>query len=150
MSDWWSKKLGGAPANPPRGNTPHIPAAPPPEQQPMAQVPQAYAPGQPSTTTAPQQQGDPNEEVSLTDRLQTTTYDQVPAQAQAQKQSTTCPGCGSGNYYTGTAQGGGAHCHDCGYPLVQSGSGMGALAGVRPTGPGQMAKSPVYTQQLGG
>lgn len=35
-----------------------------------------------------------------------------------------CPGCGSGNYGGATPEAR-KRCYDCGYPLQQSGSGMG-------------------------
>ena len=53
--------------------------------------------------------------------------------------SNNCPGCGSGNY--SAAGGGRARCYDCGYPIQQSGSGMGKgiVSGPQPTGPVQAA-----------
>jgi len=50
-----------------------------------------------------------------------------------------CPGCGSGNY--SAAGGGRARCYDCGYPIQQSGSGVGKgiVSGPQPTGPVQAA-----------
>jgi hypothetical protein len=150
MSDWWARKLGQAPPQhtQPQG-TPHVPAPPPLQQQPMAPVPQQYAPeGQ---VVQQQAHPQPDGEVPLTELLRTKQYQSVPVQAQALTNTGgQCPGCGSGNFYKGTQTGGGAHCHDCGYPLVQSGSGMGALSAVRATGPAQAAQSPSYDQQLGG
>lgn len=49
---------------------------------------------------------------------------QYPPSVQATPQAERCPGCGSGNYGSPTME----HrkrCYDCGYPIVQSGSGMG-------------------------
>lgn len=47
---------------------------------------------------------------------------QYPPSQQIQM-SPKCPSCGSGNY-GGTAESR-ARCYDCGYPITQSGSGMG-------------------------
>jgi ribosomal protein L37E len=51
-----------------------------------------------------------------------------------------CPGCGSNNY-GGTAETR-KRCYDCGYPIVQSGSGMGRgiTSGPRTEGAPQPAK----------
>jgi hypothetical protein len=51
-----------------------------------------------------------------------------------------CPGCGSGNY-----TGGGENkprCYDCGYPIQQSGSGIGKgiMGGPQASGPAQPAR----------
>jgi len=53
-----------------------------------------------------------------------------PQEASRPPQSATtasrCPGCGSGNYGSSAlAPEAKARCYDCGYPIVQSGSGMG-------------------------
>lgn len=73
------------------------------------------------------------------------TYQQ-PAQSQyppsQQIQMTPrCPGCGSGNYGgTGDTR---PRCYDCGYPIQQSGSGVGTgIIGNQPKadGPAQAAK----------
>lgn len=51
-----------------------------------------------------------------------------------------CPGCGSGNYGSdGQTK---ARCYDCGYPLQQSGSGLGKgiTSGPTASGPAQPAK----------
>lgn len=54
---------------------------------------------------------------------------QYPPTQQATPQAPRCPGCGSGNYgsLTDAARGmqAAARCYDCGYPLQQSGSGLG-------------------------
>lgn len=46
-----------------------------------------------------------------------------------------CPGCGSNNYGGATPEAR-KRCYDCGYPIVQSGSGMGRgiSGGPRPEG----------------
>jgi hypothetical protein len=148
MSDWWAKKL-GQPA-PPRQDPAPTPQAIPPHQRPMAQVPQQYAPeGQMVQAPLPQQPLAGPDPENLTQALQTKTYSQVPDQAKAQRKSGTCPDCGSGNYYRDERH---QHCHDCGYPIVQAGSGMGTLggAGIIATGGTHQAQSPSYDQQLGG
>jgi len=44
----------------------------------------------------------------------------------ASRVSSRCPGCGSGNYgRSQLAPEAKARCYDCGYPVVQSGSGVG-------------------------
>ena len=54
---------------------------------------------------------------------------QYPPQQQMTPQAPRCPGCGSGNYgsLNDAARGmaATARCYDCGYPLQQSGSGLG-------------------------
>jgi hypothetical protein len=64
---------------------------------------------------------------------------QDPAQlAQSAKQTESCPECSSGNYMSkpGTP----TRCFDCGYPIEQSGSKYGNLAGARVTGSGGDAR----------
>jgi hypothetical protein len=84
-------------------------------QQPQ-QAPQ-YAAPQPATYAQPQQP-------------------QYPPSQQATPQAPRCPGCGSGNY--GSVQGATPRCYDCGYPLQQSGSGLGK--GI--INPGQSSAGP--------
>jgi len=55
-----------------------------------------------------------------------------------------CPECGSGNYGGATAEAR-KRCYDCGYPIVQSASGLGK--GIVGNG-GSPSGSPVPTQQL--
>lgn len=63
-----------------------------------------------------------------------------------------CPSCGSPNFFSRAFSEGGTplrnppmpQCHDCGYPLVQSGSGGGSLTAVRAGGPARAAAQPVY------
>ena len=52
-----------------------------------------------------------------------------------------CPGCGSNNYGGATPESR-KRCYDCGYPLVQSGSGMGRgiVSGQQTAGAPQPAK----------
>lgn len=56
-------------------------------------------------------------------------------------EASSCPGCGSGNYGR-TSPEAKARCYDCGYPLVQSGSGMGKgiTGGPSASGPATPAK----------
>jgi len=98
--------------------TPQQPAQP---QQPMAPVPQNYVPQQPSypPQPAPTQYYPPSQNIATTPR---------------------CPGCGSGNYVGG--EGSRARCYDCGYPIQQSGSGVGKgiVGGPQASGPPQAAR----------
>lgn len=51
-----------------------------------------------------------------------------------------CPGCASGNYGSATPEAK-PRCYDCGYPIQQSGSGMGTgVQGAKPSGPAQPAR----------
>ena len=52
-----------------------------------------------------------------------------------------CPGCGSGNYGGATPEAR-KRCYDCGYPIQQSGSGMGKgiTGGPQASGPTQASK----------
>jgi len=52
-----------------------------------------------------------------------------------------CPGCGSGNYGGATPEAR-KRCYDCGYPITQSGSGMGKgiTSGPQASGPAQPSK----------
>lgn len=51
------------------------------------------------------------------------TQPQYPPTQQATPQAPRCPDCGSGNY--GGPTGSRPRCYDCGYPIQQSGSGLG-------------------------
>ena len=54
--------------------------------------------------------------------------------------SERCPGCGSQNYGGATPESR-KRCYDCGYPIVQSGTGMrGVNTGQSAAGPAQPAK----------
>jgi len=81
----------------------------PPSQQPMAQMP-----------VFQQQQSDLS-------RL-----------APSSKSVATCPDCGSGNYMAPTPQIQ-PRCYDCGYPVQQSGSRFGGLAGAHVEGAAKQA-----------
>lgn len=50
-----------------------------------------------------------------------------------------CPGCGSGNYGSVTPESK-ARCYDCGYPVVQSGSGVGTGVSQPGGGPATPAR----------
>jgi ribosomal protein S27AE len=94
-SNWWANKLGGAPSSTP------TPAVTPP----TGNVYRA-TPGAPNT----QVNYDPNQ-------------DQLVTKAQSARASDRCPACYSGNYMASPA-GGRMRCYDCGYPIVQQGSGL--------------------------
>lgn len=47
-------------------------------------------------------------------------------------QTASCPDCGSGNFFA--IQNAAARCYDCGYPIQQSGSRYGNLAGAHVEG----------------
>ena len=97
--------------------TPQQPAQ---AQPPLAPVPQQYTPQQPAYPQQPTQiQYPPSQQIQTTPR---------------------CPGCGSGNY--ASLEGAKARCYDCGYPLQQSGSGLGKgiVGGPKASGPVQPAR----------
>jgi hypothetical protein len=77
----------------------------PASQQPMAQMPQFQAP-------TPE----------VTSRL-----------APSSASNASCPDCGSGNYMSPSPQIA-LRCYDCGYPVSQSGSRFGGLAGAKVEG----------------
>lgn len=95
-NDWWAKKL----SNPsPTQSTP--PTSPPPS----------------NIYRATRQS--PNVQVSYDSQ-----QDQLVTKAQSSRDAERCPGCMSGNYMApvGTQR---KRCYDCGYPIVQAGSGVG-------------------------
>lgn len=54
--------------------------------------------------------------------------------------SSRCPGCGSGNYgKSAMAPEARARCYDCGYPVVQAGTGMNGV-GNSANGPAQPSR----------
>lgn len=57
--------------------------------------------------------------------------------AQSARQTATCPDCGSSNYMA--IQNAAPRCFDCGYPLEQSGSRFGNLAGAHVEGSAKQA-----------
>ena len=97
---------------------PSVPSVPP--VTPAPNVPYQYSPMQNTPVTYDQNS------------------DQTMTRAQSAKQTDRCPGCNSGNYMApqGTNL---KRCYDCGYPLVQSGTGTGVPTDGAPTRP---AKQP--------
>jgi hypothetical protein len=96
--------------------------------QPQAPAPRYVAP-QPATYAQPQQP-------------------QYPPSQQTTPQAERCPGCGSGNYGGATPEAR-KRCYDCGYPIQQSGSGVGKGVvgnGGQPSGPA----TPAVQVQTGG
>ena len=110
-SNWWAAKLGGGA---PTSSTPAV-------TPPSGNVYRA-TPGAPNTPVS----YDPNQ-------------DQLVTRAQSAKSSDRCPGCNSGNYMApmGTQL---KRCYDCGYPIVQSGTGAGGTG--TSSGPAVAAKQP--------
>jgi len=95
-SNWWANKLG----NPgPRPSTPPVSSPP---RQPLQVTPQ-------------QAHGMPVEYDAEQDTLTTT-------KAQSVRQTSQCPECMSGNYFSAPGSSY-QRCYDCGYPVMQSGSG---------------------------
>lgn len=111
MSDFWSSIFAGAPADPPEPTPPVSPDRPwwqrPVVDLSVPQVsPNTPAPGQPA-------------EPDGVETLRRTQW--------ARDTSGSCPSCGSENYmghpeFPRRAP----RCYDCGYPVVQSGSGFRA------------------------
>lgn len=101
-NDWWSRHL---------NNLQPVPQAPNLPQTMPTQYP-SYVPQAPQN---PQVAYDPNR-------------DQLVSKAQTSRMTDRCPGCNSGNYFapTGTQL---KRCYDCGYPIVQSGTGTGMPSG---------------------
>jgi ribosomal protein S27AE len=58
--------------------------------------------------------------------------------AQSASQNNFCPDCGSGNYMAPNPQIA-LRCYDCGYPISQSGSRFGGLAGAHVEGAAKQA-----------
>jgi len=58
--------------------------------------------------------------------------------AQSANQNSNCPDCGSGNYMAPSPQIA-LRCYDCGYPISQSGSRFGGLAGAHVEGAAKQA-----------
>lgn len=94
-SNWWANKL-GTPA--PRTSTP--PSAPPSQTPVRVSTSQAHG---------MQVQYDAQQDILTT-------------KAQSVRQTEKCPECFSGNYFS-TQGSNYRRCYDCGYPIVQSGSG---------------------------
>jgi hypothetical protein len=94
-SNWWANKLGGTP------NSTPTPATAPPQGNVYRATP-----------------GAPNTQVSY-DHNQ----DQLVTKAQSARAADRCPACYSGNYMSSPG-GGRMRCYDCGYPIIQQGSGL--------------------------
>lgn len=99
-SSWWDKKLGGG------GSLPGTPATAPMPGN-------VYRP--PTQTPNVQVSYDPNQ-------------DQLVSKAVSSRDTERCPNCISNNYMApvGTSR---KRCYDCGYPLIQAGSGAGSTGG---------------------
>jgi hypothetical protein len=96
-----------------------------PAPQPQ-QVQPAYQPQVPLQQTQPQFQ-QPQQQYPPSQQIQV---------------SARCPGCGSGNY-GGASPESRPRCYDCGYPISQSGSGVGTGIignGGQASGPTQASK----------
>ena len=65
---------------------------------------------------------------------------QYPPSQQITPTAERCPGCGSSNYGGATPESR-KRCYDCGYPIVQSGTGVrGVTTGQAGAGPAQPAR----------
>lgn len=131
-SDWWARKLGGGGQQPSAPARPWSPQ-PPPSQQGYGTWPPTPPPAQPQQPYPQQQEEDDEPEgqpEGLSGALQMKKGWRKASRA-AKHETGSCPECGSGNYFSSdtTRKGGQPHCFDCGYPLMQSGSGIPSLAG---------------------
>jgi hypothetical protein len=63
---------------------------------------------------------------------------QTTTRAQSANQTSACPDCGSANYMS--VANAAPRCFDCGYPLEQSGSRYGSLAGAHVEGSAKSSK----------
>lgn len=104
-ANWWAAKLG---AQGPRPSTP--PVGPPPPAYPLA-IPHTQVPSVPIAYDS--------------------ATDQTVTKAQSQVLTDHCPECHSGNYFRPTRESA-LRCFDCGYPLVQSGSGLSSAQAEGP------------------
>lgn len=164
MSDWWDRKLGRAGARP--GATPRqSPIGPPtngydlyrarhpevfdgfPVDQAQDAVPAILQqPQAPRMITDPRTGQQVPEGAFLNEAGQIVVPSTVAIRAwqgrDAAKEQERCPSCNSPRYFSrqqGIRRGPppAPECFECGYPLVQSGSGMGGLAGASSAGGGK-------------
>ena len=96
----------------------------------LGQQPQTTQ-GRPDPTPSMPPSQQPMEQMPAFQQPQTT-------KAQSANQTSSCPDCGSGNYFS--IQNAKARCYDCGYPVEQSGSRYGGLAGANVQGAPKDAK----------
>lgn len=89
----------------------------------------------------PQQTSTPNYVPQAPQQPYVPQNNSYPVQTPAVPMGERCPGCGSGNY-GGASPESRKRCYDCGYPITQSGSGMGRgiTSGPQASGPAQPAK----------
>jgi hypothetical protein len=119
-NSWWAARAGGAPL-PPLQPAPQVPLNRPPGQ--YGGLPVQYN-AQEDTLTA-----------------------QSKAAATRNAHPTTCPNCAGGNYVkvgTGANERGSfdvMRCYDCGFPLLQTGSGATTSRGSGPATPAQQPVS---------
>jgi ribosomal protein S27AE len=117
MSDWWSKKLSGGSSR-------------------ETSVPPTQLPGRTAYHPYPQA---PNPQIAYD-----ANHDQTTVRAMSSRTHDRCPQCMSGNYMAPPG-GGRMRCYECGYPIVQSGSGAGMPSDA--SGPATPARQ---TDQGGG
>lgn len=118
---FWAKKIADEmPKPPPAPRSPLTPWwSPPPAYQP----PQQPAQSQPAY---PEQQAKPGETVIQPSDINLNRFQSIKAQS-------LCPGCGSSNYMTvsdARSMRPVTRCFDCGYPVVQTTSGMSNVSGT--------------------
>lgn len=164
MSDWWARKLGGD--APPAQQQPSTPPVQQPGWHPQpAGPPPANWSGAGGSGAAPIQQQNfiPKEEQALDEaEFFAALHGQLAVETRGDEAALDvakgnidayCPSCKSPNYFSrmyaenGMPLRGPApapHCSDCGYPMVQAGSGKGSLAKAKAGGPAHQARSPIY------
>ena len=108
-ADWWANKLAQQTGGQPTQGRPTNNIPMPPSQQPMQAMP-TFQPNQTSSRQLP-----------------------------SASQTSSCPDCGSGNYLSPNPQTIAFRCYDCGYPISQSGSRFGGLAGAHVEGAARQA-----------
>lgn len=154
-ADWYARKLGRAPSQPQGG--PVIGPRPAPRQPPVF-VPQggrAVPVEQQPQTVSPQGVHIPVDEQGQVHAGDAWQVWQGKDGVKEMKELGGCPECGSPNYFA-RAQGvlrgppPAPHCYDCGYPLVQAGSGMGDLANAKSTGTAHAPQAAGYQIPSGG